>query len=109
MLYSYNIPEAKTCIRGTLRYAGFPEFIKTLVDCGFLSEEPQDYLKEAGPWNQALQKITGASSTSESDLIAAISTKTDQFRDEDQKATLVAGLRWCKWQQTLIKRWVADD
>lgn len=34
----YSIPEASTIIRGTLRYAGFPEFIRALVDLGFLSQ-----------------------------------------------------------------------
>ncbi len=34
----YSIPEASTIIRGTLRYAGFPEFIRALVDMGFLSQ-----------------------------------------------------------------------
>jgi saccharopine dehydrogenase-like NADP-dependent oxidoreductase len=28
----YGTPEAETAIRGTLRYQGFPEFIKALVD-----------------------------------------------------------------------------
>ncbi|KAG8410441.1 saccharopine dehydrogenase (NADP+, L-glutamate-forming) [Metarhizium acridum] len=28
----YNIPEAHTVVRGTLRHAGFPGFIKVLVD-----------------------------------------------------------------------------
>jgi saccharopine dehydrogenase-like NADP-dependent oxidoreductase len=41
----YNIPEAQTVVRGTLRYQGFPEFIKTLVKIGFLDETPRDYLK----------------------------------------------------------------
>jgi saccharopine dehydrogenase-like NADP-dependent oxidoreductase len=30
----YGIPEAETVVRGTLRYQGFPEFIKALVDTG---------------------------------------------------------------------------
>merc|ERR1712093_218153 len=34
----YSIPEAQTIIRGTLRYAGFPEFVKAIVDIGFLDE-----------------------------------------------------------------------
>ena len=41
----YNIPEAGTVIRGTLRYQGFPEFVKCLVEMGFLDETPKDYLK----------------------------------------------------------------
>ena len=39
----YNIPEAQTVIRGTLRYQGFAEFISVLVDLGFL----EDYVEEA--------------------------------------------------------------
>lgn len=33
---SYNIPEAQTVIRRTLRYAGFMEFVRVVVDIGFL-------------------------------------------------------------------------
>lgn len=46
----YNIPEAQTILRGTLRYAGFPEFVKTLVDIGFLDDTPQSFL--AGDANE---------------------------------------------------------
>lgn len=41
----YSIPEASTVIRGTLRYQGFPEFVKCLVELGFLDESPKDYLR----------------------------------------------------------------
>lgn len=41
----YKIPEAGTVIRGTLRYQGFPAFIKALVEIGFLDESKKDYLK----------------------------------------------------------------
>jgi spermidine synthase len=40
----YEIPEAGTVIRGTLRYGGFPEFIKALVDMGFLDQKEQSHL-----------------------------------------------------------------
>jgi saccharopine dehydrogenase (NADP+, L-glutamate forming) len=95
----YNIPEAETIIRGvrhplnapsglckrqqtlpfrsnantarlqTLRYEGFPEFVKVLVDIGFLSDEEQSFLKEPITWKEATQKILGASSSSEKDLL----------------------------------------
>lgn len=83
-------------IRGTLRYAGFPEFIKVLVDIGFLSEEEQDYLKQPIAWKEATKNIVGAASSSESDLLAAIESKS-AFKDEEQKNRLVAGLRWRKY------------
>lgn len=89
----YNIPEAETIIRGTLRYGGFPEFIKVLVDIGFLSDEEQSYLKESIPWNEATQKILGAASSSEQDLLAAIESKTN-LGDEAEKTRLIDGLKW---------------
>lgn len=49
----YEIPEAETVVRGTLRYQGFPAFIKTLVDIGFLNETPVESLKAGSkglPW-----------------------------------------------------------
>ncbi|KAF2151123.1 saccharopine dehydrogenase [Myriangium duriaei CBS 260.36] len=95
----YKIPEAETIIRGTLRYQGFPEFVRTLVDMGFLSEEEQPYLKPIIDqpllsWKEATAKIVGSTtSDSESDLIWAISSKT-QFKDNDEKARIVNGLKW---------------
>ena len=89
----YNIPEAETVVRGSLRYAGFPEFIKVLVDIGFLSEEEQTFLKEPIAWKEATKKILGASSSSEKDLLWAISSKTT-FQDTNEKERLVAGLKW---------------
>lgn len=92
----YAIPEADTIIRGTLRYAGFPEFVKVLVDIGFLSQDSQDYLKPSESpltWKEATAKILKSSSSSESDLTWAISSKTS-FKDTDEKNRILAGLRW---------------
>jgi saccharopine dehydrogenase (NADP+, L-glutamate forming) len=64
----YNIPEAQTIIRGTLRYQGFPEFIKVLVDIGFLSEDQCDFLKASDSpltWREATAKILSSSSSKE--------------------------------------------
>ncbi|KAF2114999.1 saccharopine dehydrogenase-like protein [Lophiotrema nucula] len=91
----YSIPEAQTIIRGTLRYQGFPEYIKTLVDMGFLSEEPQNFLVKDSSlsWKEATQKIIGATSTNENDLIWAISSRTT-FKDNNEKDRILDGLRW---------------
>jgi saccharopine dehydrogenase-like NADP-dependent oxidoreductase len=62
----YNIPEAQACIRGTLRYQGFPEFIKALVDMGFLDTTEKDWLSEKLSWAEVTQKALGASDASES-------------------------------------------
>ena len=79
----------------TLRYGGFPEFVKVLVDTGFLSDKEQSFLKEPIAWKTATQKILGASSSSEEDLSWAISSKTT-FKDNDEKYRLMAGLKWSK-------------
>ncbi|KAA6410633.1 MAG: saccharopine dehydrogenase [Lasallia pustulata] len=89
----YNIPEAQTIIRGTLRYVGFPEFIKLLVEMGFLSDEENSALKEPIPWKEATQKILRASGDTEQDLTWAIASKAS-FRDNEQKEQLMAGLKW---------------
>ena len=92
----YAIPEAETIIRGTLRYAGFPEFIRVLVDMGFLSQETHDFLKtssEPMTWKDATGKILKSSSSSEQDLTWAISSKTS-FKDTDEKHRILEGLRW---------------
>ncbi|EAW25037.1 saccharopine dehydrogenase (NADP+, L-glutamate-forming) [Aspergillus fischeri NRRL 181] len=89
----YQIPEAQTVIRGTLRYQGFPEMIKVLVDIGFLSDEAQDFLNSPIPWKEATQKILGATSSDEKDLEWAIASKTT-FTDNDSRNRLISGLRW---------------
>lgn len=92
----YSIPEADTIVRGTLRFQGFPEFIKALVDMGFLSDAEVDYLKpDSKPlsWREVTQRVLGASSAGESDLVWAISSKTS-FADTDEKNRILNGLRW---------------
>lgn len=89
----YNIPEAQTVVRGTLRYQGFPQMIKVLVDIGFLSETEYDFLKTPISWKEATKKIIGATSDKELDLLWAISSKTT-FVDNDERDRILAGLRW---------------
>ncbi|EED24367.1 saccharopine dehydrogenase Lys9, putative [Talaromyces stipitatus ATCC 10500] len=89
----YNIPEAQTVVRGTLRYQGFPQMIKALVDIGFLSETEYDFLKTPIPWKEATKQILGATSDKELDLLWAISSKTT-FQDNDERDRILAGLRW---------------
>ena len=87
-------------IRGPLRYAGFPEFIKVLVDIGFLNEEKQDFLKGAHRLERRHQEILGASSSSENYLLWTISFKTI-FKNTDEMNRLMAGLKWRKQLCTL--------
>ena len=89
----YNIPEAQTVIRGTLRYQGNPALVQTFRDLGMLDEDEKDFLKSKIAWKDAFAKIVGSSSTSEKDLMGAVSSKT-QFSTNEDKDRILAGLRW---------------
>jgi saccharopine dehydrogenase (NADP+, L-glutamate forming) len=89
----YNIPEAQTLIRGTLRYKGNPAFVQTLASLGFLSTEEHDFLKSDITWAEATAKILGATGHSEEDLNWAVSSKA-KFPNNDEKERILAGLRW---------------
>lgn len=91
----YGIPEAQTVIRGTLRYEGFCEFVKVLVDIGYLGDGEKEFLKgeEKITWREVTQKILGATGAKEADLVWAISSKT-AFKDNSEKTRIMEGLRW---------------
>lgn len=40
----YNIPEAETVIRGSLRYAGNPAFVRALIRMGWLDTQSKEWL-----------------------------------------------------------------
>jgi len=89
----YDIPEAQTVIRGTLRYRGNPAFVQTLNELGLLNAESRDYLQKPTPWNEAFAQIIGASSASEADLEAAVTSKA-KFTSAEDRDRILAGLRW---------------
>lgn len=113
----YNIPEAETVIRGTLRYQGFPEFIGALVKLGYLNETEKDWLTPELTWAEATQKATGAAEASEryrtfppssivfalthvlslrhknSALIAKVKELVT-FPTESEATRIISGLKW---------------
>jgi spermidine synthase / saccharopine dehydrogenase (NADP+, L-glutamate-forming) len=91
----YQIPEAETVIRGTLRYQGFPEFVLALVKCGFLDEEAKPYLTEKSgiSWAQVTANTSGAQSTSEEALIEAVRAKCS-FKSEEEARVVLQGFKW---------------
>ncbi|KAG0356744.1 saccharopine dehydrogenase (NADP+, L-glutamate-forming) [Podila minutissima] len=91
----YNIPEAHTILRGTLRYAGFPQFVKALVDIGFLDDAAQDFLATGASdvaWNDVLAKRLGSSSNAEADLVEIIKEKSSIKGDEIER--IIKGMKW---------------
>lgn len=92
----YNIPEAETIIRGTIRYDGFCQFVKALVILGFLSEEEEAHLSANAPeitWREVIAKVVGTNETSAEALQAAIIAKCD-LDNNDHKAQILDGMRW---------------
>ncbi|KAF9804524.1 hypothetical protein IEO21_09348 [Rhodonia placenta] len=89
----YRIPEAETVVRGTLRYQGFPEFVKALVELGWMDQEKKEWLTEGLTWAEVMQKTIGASGASESALIARVN-ELCSFPDESEAHRIISGLKW---------------
>ncbi|KAM0753556.1 saccharopine dehydrogenase [Meredithblackwellia eburnea MCA 4105] len=93
----YQIPEAGTVVRGTLRYQGFPGFIKTFVQLGFLDESPKEWLASAAAkdltWNEVTAKALGAKDSSESALLERVKTLAS-FESPAEEQRIISGLRW---------------
>jgi len=89
----YGIPEVEVCVRGTLRYQGFPEFIAVLVKLGWLDDEAKPWLTADLTWAEVTQKAIAANDASEASLVARISALC-AFPDDAEKSRIVSGLRW---------------
>jgi len=89
----YNIPEAETVVRGTLRYQGFPEFIAALVKLGWLESDVKEWLVEGMEWKEVTQKACGANASDEAALVARIK-QVCSFPSESESERIISGLRW---------------
>lgn len=97
----YRIPEAETVIRGTMRYQGFPEFIKALVALGFMDSNTKEWLSSSSSssgasdltWAQVTQQAIGANDAQETTLIEKVKAIC-QFSDESESTRIIAGLKW---------------
>ncbi|KAH8887025.1 Saccharopine dehydrogenase [Thozetella sp. PMI_491] len=89
----YSIPEAETVVRGTLRYQGFPQFVRVLVDLGFLEETPLEALTKPISWREATKAVVGAASAGAADLEATILSKAT-FESSEEQQRILGGLRW---------------
>ncbi|TFK49210.1 saccharopine dehydrogenase [Heliocybe sulcata] len=89
----YNIPEAELVIRGTLRYQGFPEFVKVLVQLGWLDMNEKAWLTSELTWLDVMQKLTDVEEASESAVIAHLKA-TVEFPSESEATRIISGFRW---------------
>lgn len=55
----YGIEEAEM-VRGMLRYKGFPEFVRALVEMGRLDGGEKEWLKEGIVWREVVRMLVGA-------------------------------------------------
>ncbi|KAI9193279.1 Saccharopine dehydrogenase [Polychytrium aggregatum] len=91
----YCIPEAQTVLRGTLRYQGFPKFIKALVALGFLDDTEKAYLHSSAaplPWKTVFARAISSDSEVETDLIQAIRAKARLQGEEAER--IIHGIKW---------------
>ncbi|KAI6914355.1 hypothetical protein D0869_08477 [Hortaea werneckii] len=95
----YQIPEAGTVFRGTLRYAGFPEIIRSLVAIGYFSQEESPLLKlEEISWNQLTASLTGLErSATREEVEKAVRRTVARELDHAEPNVIdrvISGLRW---------------
>ncbi|EMR65084.1 putative saccharopine dehydrogenase protein [Eutypa lata UCREL1] len=89
----YQIPEAHTVIRGTLRYNGNPQLVKALVDLGWIDSEPKDWLVPGITWAEIQQEAIGSATATETDLIQKID-ELSRFSSPSEREHVISGLRW---------------
>lgn len=68
----YNIPEAYTVIRGSLRYNGNPQFIRALDGLGWLDAEKKSWLTTGITWAEIQQKLLGAPDSDERYVLSIV-------------------------------------
>jgi len=93
--YRHRYPALKDAtgiVRGTLRYTGFADICKALINIGYLDMTEKDFLKSQITWAEATAKIIGANSSSQDALISAITAK-HSFKDDREKEDVLRGLQ----------------
>ncbi|RYP66812.1 hypothetical protein DL771_007610 [Monosporascus sp. 5C6A] len=89
----YRIPEARTFVRGSLRYEGNPALVKALLDLGWLDPTEKTWLMPGMTWSQIQQKVTGAASGIETELVSEVD-KLCSFRSPAEREQVITGLKW---------------
>lgn len=87
----YNIPEADTVIRGSLRYKGNPEFIQALAGLGWLDAQEKGWLKSEITWAEIQQKLISAPESDKEALVSRIKA-VYKFPDEKEADRIITGM-----------------
>ncbi|WDK20071.1 saccharopine dehydrogenase [Colletotrichum graminicola] len=88
----YNIPEAETVARGSLRYEGNPSFVAALIKLGWLDRQPRDWL-EKGNVDLTLREVFGRIICAHGSLIARVD-ELCSFPNGAERGRIISGLRW---------------
>lgn len=91
----YNIPEAQTIVRGTLRYQGNPQFMQALVELGLLDDSAKDFLAPSAPaiaWKQLLAKLWSTAD----DSVTTLRAKAAELAhlSGENKDRILNGMSW---------------
>lgn len=89
----YNIPEACTVVRGSLRYNGNPQLVRALLKIGYLDAQHNPWLKAGMTWAEITSKVLGSSGSSESSLIACVKTICS-YAHQHELELIISGFRW---------------
>jgi saccharopine dehydrogenase (NADP+, L-glutamate forming) len=93
----YDIPEAHTVLRGTLRFKGFCQMMYNLRTLGLIDNtERPEYKAGAGApiWKDVMQKVVGAKGNSEEALTEAVLAKLNLAPETEEAKTVISGLKW---------------
>lgn len=95
LVEKYRIPEASTIKRGNLRYRGFPEVIRYLVELGFMDDAYRDYLRPSSDiaWAEMTRRVVEAEMVDKSSVLTAIDSRV-QFKDDEEKTHVLACFDW---------------
>ncbi|ELT95650.1 hypothetical protein CAPTEDRAFT_173154 [Capitella teleta] len=91
----YGIESAQTVIRGTIRYKGFIEVMKGLVQLGLIDETPHALLHMDGPdvtWRQFISSLVGQSSDILIDSLKDLICKKANHDEKFVEAVVELGL-----------------
>lgn len=90
---AYNIPEAHTVIRGSLRYEGNPALVNALAKLGWLDPEPKAWLKPGMTWAEIQQQAAQAVSAEFHDLVIRFD-ELCPISSVFQRNDILDGIRW---------------
>jgi len=95
----YNIPEAQTCLRGTLRFKGFCSLMEHFIAVGLIDQTPRDDLNRdkattAPKWSALMKQLLSAESTDKSTLEAALLTKLNLSAESEAGKEAVSAFNW---------------